>query len=132
VQLVNGHYKRDQVSASSCGPRSLSSTTELKELMMCCPDWLPPIAVVAVSTGMRRSEILSLRWLDVDIAHQRVLLPQTKNGEGRIVYLNKSAQSVLMVLPFDSQTRPTDRLFPDIEPANPEALTPGLALSATK
>ena len=91
---------------------------ELKELILCCPDWLRPVAVVAVSTGMRRSEILSLRWFDVDIAHQRILLPQTKNGEGRIVYLNKSAQSVLMALPFAPNTRPTDRLFPDIEPAN--------------
>jgi integrase len=32
------------------------------------------------SQGMRRSEILGLRWLDVDLPNRRVLLPQTKNG----------------------------------------------------
>jgi len=43
---------------------------------------------------MRRGEILGLRWLDIDQSGGRVLLPQTKNGEGRIVYLNKLAQKV--------------------------------------
>jgi integrase len=47
----------------------------------------------------------------------RILLPQTKNGSGRIVYLNRFAQVVLLSLPFASQTRSTDRLFPNMEPA---------------
>lgn len=51
------------------------------------------------------------------LTHKRILLPQTKNGSGRIVYLNRFAQGVLLSLPFDSQARSTDRLFPDIEPA---------------
>ena len=61
---------------------------------------------------MRRSEIIGLRWLDVDMANHRVLMPQTKNGEGNIVYLNESALGVLRSLPFDAQTKSTDRLFP--------------------
>lgn len=90
--------------------------TELKELMLGCPAWLRPIVAIAVCTGMRRSEILNLRWLDVDIAHQRILLPQTKNGEGRIVYMNKSVQQVFISLPFSSTTRPTDKLFSELTP----------------
>lgn len=65
---------------------------------------------------MRRGEILGLRWLDVDIANHRVLLPQTKNGEGRIVYLNQSSLAVLRSLPFDGETKATDRLFPYLTP----------------
>ena len=91
--------------------------TELKVVLELCPQWLCPIVGLAVSTGMRRSEILNLRLLDVDLTHNRMLLPQTKNGSGRIVYLNRFAQAVLLSLPFDSQAKPTDRLFPDIEPA---------------
>ena len=69
--------------------------TELKALLEVCPSWLQPIVALAVTTGMRRGEILGLRWLDVDFANSRVLLPQTKNGDGRIVYLNQTAKAAL-------------------------------------
>ena len=90
--------------------------TELRLLMGACPEWLKPIVAMAVSTGMRRSKILRLRWLDTDIAHQRLLLPQTKNNEGRVVYLNQSALAVLRSLPFGAQTKSVDLLFPDLTP----------------
>ena len=60
---------------------------------------------------MRRSEILGLRWLDVDILHGRILLPQSKNGEDSIIYLNRFAQSAIESLPFYENTKATDRLF---------------------
>ena len=44
--------------------------------------------------------------------HDRIMLSQTKNGEGRIVYLNKAAQAAIGSLPFDANTKPTDKLFP--------------------
>src|SRR5262249_43993201 len=59
-------------------------------------------------------EILGLRWLDVDLDHDRVLLPQTKNGEGRIVYLNKLASAAILSLPFETDRKQTDLLFPSI------------------
>jgi integrase len=68
---------------------------EVKALLFACPPWLRPIAALAVSTGMRRSEILGLRYLDVDLAGGRLLLPQTKNGEGRCVHLNEGAKLAL-------------------------------------
>jgi integrase len=69
--------------------------------------------VLGVTTGMRRSEILGLRWLDVDLAGARVLLPQTKNGDGRIVYLNSAALDVLRSQPY---TGPMSLIFKDITP----------------
>jgi integrase len=65
---------------------------------------------------MRRGEILGLRWFDVDSVHDRIMLPQTKNGEGRIVYLNKSAQAVIESLPFSAETKSTDKLFRGVTP----------------
>jgi integrase len=62
---------------------------------------------------MRRSEQLRLRWLDIDPAGCRALLPQTKNNEGRIVYLNKLALQAIDSL---EQKASTDLLFPDLEP----------------
>lgn len=65
---------------------------------------------------MRRGEILGLRWLDVDTIHDRIMLPQTKNGDGRIVYLNKSARAVIQSLSLGAGAKPTDKLFRDVTP----------------
>jgi len=82
--------------------------TELHAALAACPEWLRPIAGLLAFTGMRRSEVLGLRWLDVDRPGERILLPQTKNGDGRIVHLNALSCAVL-----DSLKRgaPTDNVF---------------------
>jgi integrase len=90
--------------------------TELMALLGACPEWLRSIAGIAVTTGMRRGEILGLRWLDLDLGNKRLILRQTKNGDGRIVYLNQTALTVIRLLPFDGQTKATDRLFADLTP----------------
>lgn len=89
---------------------------ELRLLVETCPEWLRPIVALAVSTGMRRGEILSLRWLDVDLAQSRVMLPQTKNGEGRMVYLNECAKGVLSFVQPTSEARVTDKIFGNVTP----------------
>ncbi len=80
------------------------------------PEWLRQIVVFAVSTGMRRSEVLGLRWVDVDLSQDRVMLPQTKNGEGRIVYLNQSARSALQSVSVSHETKLTDKVFAGVTP----------------
>jgi integrase len=82
--------------------------TELKALLEACPDGLREIVALAVSTGMRRGEILNLRFLDVDLSNRRVCLPQTKNGAGRIIYLNDMAMMVFETMPAGN---PADRVF---------------------
>jgi integrase len=84
--------------------------TELRAVLSECPAWLQPIAALLSFTGMRRSECLGLRWLDCDCQGGRLLLPQTKNGEGRIVWLNDLALKVLASIPRIG-ARPTDRVF---------------------
>ena len=88
--------------------------TEFTLLIDSSPGWLKLIMVLAVSTGMRRSEILNLRYLDIDLANQRILLPQTKNGDGRVVYLNRTSQDALLSIPASAQRKSTERLFPEI------------------
>lgn len=89
---------------------------ELRVVLEAAPAWLRPIIALAVSTGMRRSEILGLRWLDVDLNGGRVLLSQTKNGESRIVYLNRLAIQAIESLPVSDKTKPTGLLFPGLQP----------------
>ena len=92
--------------------------TELRAVLEACPEWLRPIAGLAVATGMRRGEVLGLRWLDIDFKGGRIMLPQTKNGDGRIVYLNTLAQQALAVVP-QGKAKPTDLVFAG-EPMTPE------------
>lgn len=91
---------------------------ELKAVTEACPEWLRPIVVLAACTGMRRSEILGLRWLDIDFSNNRVLLPQTKNGDGRIVYLNKMAAAALQSVLPQEKPQPTHRPFAEFTPAH--------------
>jgi integrase len=67
---------------------------------------------------MRRGEVLGLRWLDIDFKGGRIMLPQTKNGDGRIVYLNTLAQQALAAVP-QGKAKPTDFVF-NGEPMTPE------------
>ncbi|NLT66338.1 MAG: site-specific integrase, partial [Acidobacteria bacterium] len=89
--------------------------TELRILLEASPEWLRPIIGLAVFTGMRRGEILSLRYLDIDLSHGVILLPQTKNGEGKIIPVNKNARYILESL---QGGKPIERLFPGISGAN--------------
>jgi len=88
--------------------------TELRAVLVACPEWLRPIAALAATTGMRRGEILGLRWMDLDVKGRRILLPQTKNGAARIVYLNDLAMNVLNSLNRGSAGG-GDRLFADLQ-----------------
>jgi len=69
--------------------------TELRAVLEACPEWLKPIAGLLAFTGMRRSEVLGLRWRDIDRQGERILLPQTKNGDARVVWLNAMACDVI-------------------------------------
>jgi integrase len=64
---------------------------EVKAILKECPDWLRGIVGVAVFTGMRRSEILGLRWRNVDLHNGVLQLSETKNGHARTVHLNQHA-----------------------------------------
>jgi integrase len=58
-----------------------------------------PMVDFAIETGMRRSEILNLRWENLS-EHQRILsLPDTKNGTRRDIPLSKKAMHVIGDLP---------------------------------
>lgn len=56
---------------------------------------LYPVVVLALSTGMRSSEIMGLTWDRVDLQRGRILLEETKNGERRVVPLVGHAADVL-------------------------------------
>lgn len=56
------------------------------------------IVVLALSTGMRQMEIMSLAWADVDLVRGRVILHETKNGERRAVPLVGHAKELISAM----------------------------------
>jgi integrase len=58
-----------------------------------------PIVQFALATAMRRGELLSLKWEHIDLQGKTAFLPDTKNGESRIVPLSSAALQVLIHLP---------------------------------
>jgi integrase len=56
---------------------------EIVKLLANCNPHLRGIVVVALNTGMRRGEILGLKWRDVDIKRSILYLHNTKNGDKR-------------------------------------------------
>ena len=61
--------------------------------------WMAPLVSLAIETGMRRGELLALRWEHVDLARQTAFLPDTKNGTARAVPLSTRAIAVLAGMP---------------------------------
>jgi integrase len=90
--------------------------TELRAVLEACPEGLKQIVALAVSTGMRRGEVMGLRYLDVDLSNRRIMLPQTKNGEGRIIYLNEMAMMVFKSVGWTEKTQPGDKVFSNWTP----------------
>ncbi len=61
--------------------------------------YLRPALVLALNTGMRRGELLSLEWQRVDLIHGRIriLKAKTKSGE-RSIPLNATSYALLCEL----------------------------------
>jgi integrase len=53
---------------------------------------------LAIETGMRAGEMLSLGWKNVDLKKQTAHLPETKNGHPRTVPLSKEAVRLLSLV----------------------------------
>ena len=88
------------------------SLDEIDRLLAACEAsesvYLKPLAIVAMNTGMRRNEILSLKRKSIDWQNRTAALTETKNGEARHVHLNDAALEALKALP----PRIDGRLFP--------------------
>ncbi|WP_230534366.1 tyrosine-type recombinase/integrase [Microvirga roseola] len=69
--------------------------------------YVKPLIILAVETGMRRGELLSIRWDDVDASARTIKILTTKNGHPRVIPLTPKAIRTLNELPHGH-----DRVFP--------------------
>jgi integrase len=81
--------------------RRLKEGEELRLLDACDRGRTPllkPLIIFAIETGMRRGELLDLRWEHVDLKLSVAHLPLTKNGDSRDVPLSRRAVQTLQEL----------------------------------
>lgn len=69
--------------------RTLKPNEEIR-LMETCSETLRPIITVALNTGMRRAEILNLKWSQIDFKARRIRVEKTKSGKVRFVPVNNT------------------------------------------
>jgi len=74
------------------------SDDEIERLLRYCAEHIRPIVVMALNTGMRRGEILNLKWQDVDLRNRVIKIRKTKNNETRIVPINDTLYNELMAI----------------------------------
>lgn len=70
---------------------------------------LPTILILAVETAMRRSEILNIKREHINFEHGTVYLPETKNGDTRIVPLTPLSRYYL--INYISKYNPKNKIF---------------------
>jgi integrase len=69
---------------------------EIVKLLSNCTKNLKPIVILALFTGMRRGEILGLKWHDIDVKRNIIILLDTKNGDKREVPMNEQVKTALI------------------------------------
>jgi len=81
------------------GRNALLTMEQIHRLIDCCAEHLRPIVLMALCTGMRKDEILGLKWDWVKLEHRIILLPDSKTHEARMVPINKTLAAMLEAMP---------------------------------
>lgn len=70
---------------------------EEKKLLECAtnPSWLRNLVIMALHTGMRRGEILNLKWQDIDSSRRLITIQKSKNGEKRSIPMSRTLHDTL-------------------------------------
>ncbi len=71
---------------------------EFQTLLSNCEDFLKPIVTVAVHTGMRRGELLSLTWDRVNVEQGIITVMDTKNSERKDIPMDETVKATLQGL----------------------------------
>ena len=59
---------------------------------------IKPILIVAINTGMRKSEVFKLRWQDVSFEKREIKIPMSKSGKERRIPINSTLFNLLHTL----------------------------------
>lgn len=76
---------------------------EVRRLIDACPGYLKPIVITAIYTGLRKGDILNLKWKDIDLERGLIRLTEHKTGKTRNIVLNSDMKALLQSLPVKGE-----------------------------
>ena len=90
------------------GLRNFFTEEQMEKIVEASPEWLRPLILTAYYTGLRESELLGLRWEQVDIKDGVIYLPSTKTlkdptGRGQKVVMQRELIDLFQALPKRSE-----------------------------
>lgn len=85
---------------------------EEKRLLAASPKWLQEIILFAINTGFRQSEILDLKWSQVDFERRTITISEQKNKGVDTLPLNENTLSILK-FKFERRSTDCDYVFPN-------------------
>lgn len=81
-------------------------TEEEEELLLInCANYIKPIVIMALETGMRKGEILNLKWSEVDMIAGIIRIEKAKNNETRSLPINGKLYDLLISMKCDAGTQ---------------------------
>ena len=99
--------KRVKLYKVSDGRTRFFEMEEVEALLKACEEadpkakHLKSIVIIALNTVMRKSEILNLKWKNIDLTHKIIYTGITKNGEKQIKRMNSDVEKALSeISPF--------------------------------
>ncbi len=110
--LYENAASRARLPEVQVGETRYLTPSEVQTALENAPAWLRAPMAFAVCTGIRRGEMLSLRWMDVDLARRQLYLRETNNDSQRTLPLSDDALHVLRSLPRGG---PADLVFAGID-----------------
>ncbi|MFC1522844.1 tyrosine-type recombinase/integrase [Elusimicrobiota bacterium] len=84
-------------------PVKVLSQEEKERLLREASDFLRPILVMALKTGMRQGEILNLKWKDVNLGTRTISVTHTKSKKLREIPIHSDLEELLLRFPKRSE-----------------------------
>ena len=81
------------------------SSLEFQKLYEAAPNHFKPILLCAYITGMRRGEIVNLKWRDVHFEDEYIYVAETKTDEPRTIPICESLLSTLLQMKKESDCK---------------------------
>jgi integrase len=108
---LTNHFRGIRITGSTGGHRDrILEDGELDRILEACKKclgknklYVPLIILLAIETGLRRSEILNLKWSDIDVPNRRIHIRKSKTDKatgnvGGIIVLPIRAYGLLLLI----------------------------------
>lgn len=96
--VVENPVKKVRFFRENSQKERILTDTEEEELLRHVNGYLKDIIIIALNTGMRRGEILNLKWGNMDLERKFIFVERTKSGKVRNIPMNSLLENTLVGL----------------------------------